>query len=344
MHWHAIRRSSSYPASENAPWDFTETQQHDTDSGHGNVQTAETALHLPQGQDDACDAKSSSQLSFMDTTTELLESFQTTNTDDNDPTENEDQFFQVSIPTFTTGLTLFAYERALRNRVRSSKLKHGGEYDMHTYTPTFVHDCLMLPGALINVLDKGSPEDIKDRITPALLPGFQAQVHPETQEPCLLQSTESMDYVQGMIIFGEGRNNRDLIHAHYRPNARRVKVQVEVDVVDKVPLEDREFPTERWRLRRKTIWAHAWLWSDLSVVETALDVSCWKLEDYLSGHLSAQLSLRISRSGNGDEAEDGELDVDVNDRGHGNSAEREVVYARHGTLDYERVRHGFAGW
>ena len=63
-------------------------------------------------------------------------------------------FSREAIPTFTTGLTTFAYERALQNRVLDEKLQPRGDFDVQTFTPTFIHDCLMLPGSLANLLHK----------------------------------------------------------------------------------------------------------------------------------------------------------------------------------------------
>jgi hypothetical protein len=76
-------------------------------------------------------------------------------TRDNDSrNDNEDDFLNIPIPLSPTGLSTFAYQRALKNRTRSSKLDRGGDYDTRAFTPTFVHDCLMLPGSLANVLGK----------------------------------------------------------------------------------------------------------------------------------------------------------------------------------------------
>ena len=64
------------------------------------------------------------------------------------------QFLQAGIPTFSNGLTTFSYQQALRNRISESKLQQGADYDIESYTPTFIHDCLMLPGSLANMLHK----------------------------------------------------------------------------------------------------------------------------------------------------------------------------------------------
>ena len=68
--------------------------------------------------------------------------------------DQDDQFLPVPVPVISTGITTFAYQRALQNRIRHSKLARHGDYDTSAFTPTFVHDCLMLPGSLANVLGK----------------------------------------------------------------------------------------------------------------------------------------------------------------------------------------------
>ena len=196
----------------------------------------------------------------------------------------------------------------------------------------------MLPGSLANLLAKHS-EDLMPRMTPAVLPGFHADVHSETQQPCILQSLGT-DFVHGMLVLGQGRPGRNLIHQHYQPRTRRVKVQIELDVV--VPKPAGYTPTERWYLKRRRIWAYAWLWSNAG----SGDVLCrsttsrWTLEDCIAGDLGPKQSLRIEPNARGDEGEDGEIDVSSD---CGNQEEREVIYGGCGHLDYDRV-DAFTGW
>lgn len=149
-------------------------------------------------------------------------------------------------------------------------------------------------------------------MTPALLHGFRAYTHPRDQKPCLLPSADSSDYVQGIVIFGQGRAGRDRIHEHYRPYARRVKAQVEIDVL---------VPEERLKLRRRTISAHVWLWADMDALEgkTTSMSRRWKLEEYLAGDLAGEdddeeRTLSTDLDGLDDESES--VDDDVPDAGH----------------------------
>ena len=280
----------------------------------------QTGDPLAHGQDDACDVVGEfslprqicprvvdrSGISLQDPPLENNRYYQT---------DLDEEFLQVPIPTFSTGITTFAYQRALRNRIRSGKLARDGDYDTRVFTPTFVHDCLMLPGSLANVLGKvvpkkpvtydtrrnadyyfkGSAEQIIRRMTPALLPGFHAHVHIETEQPCLIQSDDPNDYAHGMLIFGEGKEGRDQLHQHYRPHAKRIKVEVEFDVAVPVLAEDRRYPQERWVLMRKRQWAHAWLWSNVREFEmqVRMDLEGWRLEDYLAGTYAMHRALRI---------------------------------------------------
>lgn len=181
------------------------------------------------------------------------------------------------------------------------------------------------------------------RMTPALLPGFHAHVHCDTAQPCIMQSTRPTDFVEGMLVFGLSKTSRKLIHRHYRPNTRRVKLSVEVDVVVKVPLHERSHPDQNWRLQRRHVWAHAWIWSNVGSVDVHFPTTFprWSLEDYIGGAFEPEQKLRIEPTAKGDEGEKGEVDFvyeSDNEMEH-----REVVYGGCGELDYERVDY-HTGW
>lgn len=106
----------------------------------------------PQGQDNACDPRPTFQaLLSLRQPEEELTTFEETGSQ---LTDEEEPFLPVSIPDFSLGYVTFGYERALRNRILETKISRHGKYDMRAYSPTFVHDCLMLPGSLANVLGK----------------------------------------------------------------------------------------------------------------------------------------------------------------------------------------------
>lgn len=175
------------------------------------------------------------------------------------------------------------------------------------------------------------------RMTPALLHGYYAHVNRETHQPCLLQSPDMSDCVQGMLVLGQGRNNRRLIHDHYA-DTRRMKVKVEIEVLRPVPFFDRRSIGERWRRERKAIWAHAWLWSDVSSPDLCFrhEVPMWTLEDYVSGTIRTEngSSLRIRNDWKLTDEEDENLEEEP---------AREIVYAGSGMLEYERLDK-WAGW
>jgi hypothetical protein len=132
-------------------------------------------------------------------------------------------------------------------------------------------------------------------MTPALLPGFHAHIHMETEQPCLIQSDDPGAYVQGMLIFGEGKDGREQVHKHYRPHAKRIKVQVEIEQSVAVPSGERRHPRERWVLKRKRLWAHAWLWTNVREFESQFrsDTQGWKLEEYISGKYNVHQAMRV---------------------------------------------------
>lgn len=57
-----------------------------------------------------------------------------------------------------SAFTTFAYKRALLNRLVDQTIQVGGKLDQKAYPPCFVHDCMMLPGSLANLLGKVRPQ------------------------------------------------------------------------------------------------------------------------------------------------------------------------------------------
>ena len=110
------------------------------------------------GQDNAADVKEGGAADCLD---ELLDKIRARMEEqkraDDDKTSNGEKFpCPVEIPDHTTGPVTFAYQRALKNRVEEERLQKYDDLDMRAYTPTFIHECLMLPGSLASVLGKVS--------------------------------------------------------------------------------------------------------------------------------------------------------------------------------------------
>ncbi|EME86688.1 uncharacterized protein MYCFIDRAFT_206910 [Pseudocercospora fijiensis CIRAD86] len=229
----------------------------------------------------------------------------------------------IPIPTSSTGLTTLAYERALRNRIPAAKLARRGVYDIEAYKPTFAHlrisSARYEPAAQFciahnanELLSQGSPEDIINRMTPAILPGVHSHIDSKTIIPQLIHSGRSTDHVQGMLIFGQGKDARNVVHQRYRrQHAKRKRVEVEIEVL--VPGQD-----EPWRPERRTIIAHAWLFSRIRECSVSdgtevAEKKCpsWYLEGYLAGQLEPHDRLRISADAKGDEDQDGYIGRDV---------------------------------
>lgn len=127
-------------------------------------------------------------------------------------------------------------------------------------------------------------------MTPALLPSFHSHPHPDTGEPLILQSSTPGDFVHGMLVFGQSKHVRRRVHEHYRHSCKRVKVEVELDTLQAV--------RGRWELRRRTVWAHAWIWRVVSDAASAWDVDrdeTRRYDDYLATGVGTarSLSLRI---------------------------------------------------
>jgi hypothetical protein len=117
-------------------------------SGHDEVQNNDQ----PFGADDAADVKATVE-PVLTIATMIDEQLKLEAADTSaDHEDDEEQYFQVSIPFYSGGYAPFSYEMALSNRIRNGKLREGGQYSMSKYPPIFIHDCLMVPGALSNVL------------------------------------------------------------------------------------------------------------------------------------------------------------------------------------------------
>lgn len=321
----------------------------DDDSSDGKEELHQSRTDY--GHDDASDAKDEIRQIF------LRASHQMTHlsvgpadhglSTENQPNEPNPMNLQIPMPLLSDGLVTFAYKRALLNRIKEHKLREGGRYDPSRYTPIFLHDMLMLPGSLASLIGKNSPSDILPRLTPALLPRHHTHIHPATLRPCLLPSSDPQAYIQGFVLFGQGKRARDIIHAHYRrqsSKSKRRKVIVEIEVVVLKPLSQRQHARDLYGLERRCIEAHAW--KSKGKVE-GCDEQCrnWKLEDFMEGKYRDEVPMRIKETGKGDEDGEGwigrdvgEFDVEI--------ARREVVYATGpGVLDYERIQgDGWSGW
>lgn len=188
-------------------------------------------------------------------------------------------------------------------------------------------------------------------MTPALLSDVHAHIDRKTLLPRLIHSGRSTDYVQGMLVFGQGKKARNIIHQHYMRNqrSRRKRVSVEIEVLVPVPLSQRATTDDLYCLERRRIEAHAWLDSRIEecsisdgTEDSADPCQTWHIEDYLTGKLEPEAPLRIEPSAKGDEDEDGYIRRDTKEFDF-RFEQREVVLGRGGTLDYERARH-FTGW
>nr|POE62397.1 hypothetical protein CFP56_68772 [Quercus suber] len=59
----------------------------------------------------------------------------------------------IPMTSYANDMTPWAYQKTLQNRIHITKFENGAEYDISTYTPIFIYDCLMLPGSLASVLE-----------------------------------------------------------------------------------------------------------------------------------------------------------------------------------------------
>lgn len=116
-----------------------------SNSGSSAIGPAATNIHVPCEDDDAADVR----ISIMESsTTSELEGCLPEEENDS----RTDLRYEVPIPYETYGECTFAYRRTLQTRIRDVKLHKHNEYDMGKYKPTFIHDLLMQPGSLANLI------------------------------------------------------------------------------------------------------------------------------------------------------------------------------------------------
>lgn len=61
----------------------------------------------------------------------------------------------IEMPNRASSITTIAYQNAMNNRIVEQLLCDGEKFNTNAYTPTFLHDVLMLPGSLSNLIGTG---------------------------------------------------------------------------------------------------------------------------------------------------------------------------------------------
>lgn len=88
-------------------------------------------------------------------------------------------------------------------------------------------------------------------MTPGILPGVHAHIDSDTEQPILVRSPRPEDFVQGMLVFGLGKEARGVLRAYYGRFAHRHRFPVELEV--------RVGQDGQYHLERRAIWAYVWL-------------------------------------------------------------------------------------
>ncbi|KAK6427126.1 hypothetical protein LTR95_016039 [Oleoguttula sp. CCFEE 5521] len=181
-----------------------------------------------------------------------------------------------------------SYQRALSNRFPEDRFRPDGDLQPHVLLPIFIHDVLMLPGSLANVMGKASAEDILHRLTPAQLGGARLHLRAETKQPVLLPSTNPDDSVHGLLLFGCGRRSRKRIDRHYQAHSHKVIARPMCETITTRSAARSDCRQEK-RLIQSTIMAEIYLWSNDSVLlEPEPEGSRgWTLNDFLTGTYDA---------------------------------------------------------
>lgn len=129
------------------------------------------ASNVSQGHDNASDARIeyrtwhsnpsllSAPTTLLSGTTANTQSADTATVEDSSTASSETEGLAYGFPPapktrHPAGFTTFAYQHASNNRLPGSDFEVDGKLDTKKYTPCFIHDCMMLPGSLANLLGK----------------------------------------------------------------------------------------------------------------------------------------------------------------------------------------------
>ncbi|KAF2773153.1 hypothetical protein EJ03DRAFT_371586 [Teratosphaeria nubilosa] len=346
MHWHDLRHPPSTKGNPIPQLDGRDLEdQSEAAVTEDTPEPPTRECEIPYGNDDAADIKA--ELPRPDIL--VYVNNEPTSAADDDGDDNN--IFPVQIPFLTHGLCTAGYQRALQTRLKTADIRPHGCWDTTPYKPVFIHDILMQPGSLANIIGDLSPEQLITRMTPALLPGHYPHVDSDTHLPFILPSANPSDYVQGMLLVGEGRNGRKAIHRHYTaalPHTHRVQLPVQIDVLVPVPEhETRVFPGQRWKLKRRTVMARVWVARGEGLA-WRVGGGRWSLGGYLGGEMDGGQRMDLREAGEWEDCEvevagTGEEEEEEEKEEEEEEEEREVVVGGWGLLDYGRCK-GFAGW
>lgn len=132
------------------------------------------------------------------------------------------------------------------------------------------------------IVPQDSPLDILARLTPARLPGFnllQQQTNLLVPRLTPSHSPSSSAAVTGLLLLGTGRDAREVIKAHYRPVAKRIRCRVVIEVKVPVARKERSTAGERWRLKPCCVEAQVFVARGVQDESGAE----WKLSEALRG-------------------------------------------------------------
>lgn len=153
MHWHAIQTSDATPGT-------------DGNSPSGNLsQDSEHDLEHPRtGADDhGANRAISNRGGHLSVNREQTNLFNMALPSETGSSSNDEDLvlrsvprpLDVEMPFEAPSIATIAYHQAIEIRHKEHLLWDGGDFNPNLYTPTFVHDILMLPGSLANLLGKG---------------------------------------------------------------------------------------------------------------------------------------------------------------------------------------------
>lgn len=196
----------------------------------------------------------------------------------------------ISLPHPSQGLATEGYDRIMRSRPVRSILSQGGKLDVTCYVPIFIYGIMTLPGTLAAYLEKPSPALVTDRMTPAALPGHLICQNPTTQRPCLVETGKAEHIARGILLFGQGRRQYNMLESHYQLSRKTVWPTFECLIPS---ISDGGSRCESMLTQRSSVAADTFGLSATSCPEHVASWVPWTLKDCIAGKFNETTSMDV---------------------------------------------------
>ena len=174
------------------------------------------------------------------------------------------------------------YQQALSNKLTREEVTH--LLNKRGCAPRFVYGVLMLPTVLSHYLNASQTENIAKQMTPATLQGHKLYQIGPGSTPVMLPSSNPLDIVEGMLIFGLDADQRNAIYETESGLMDLVNVQVNFTQVDSML-------QEHVILSQRVVDAGAFVWVGARDGLMPLGESAWSVDEFLDSQFYENMCL-----------------------------------------------------